>query len=230
MEPTTSPRRRAARTPRAKAGLWVACAAAATLLVLGTSGTLSSWTTAVLNNTSNTTATSKAVILKEANSAGTVTCYSSSSATNTANCSTIDKYGGTATPLSPGTSQVTTVTFSNVGSSNGTSFALAPQTCSQTPVAGTGTPPAGNVCTNGDLTIAISCSPGSTYSAGTAWSDLTYAAAAAPTATKSHTAASGDLNAGGSWTCQFTVALGSGASPTDQNIQISQQLNWTLNG
>src|SRR6202007_1853210 len=87
-------------------------------------------------------------------------------------------------------------------------FALAPGSCTQAPTAGAGTPPAANACTNGDLTVAVSCSPGASYSAGSAWSDLVYAAAVPPTATKTHTAASGDLNAGASWTCRFTVALG----------------------
>lgn len=210
--------------------VWLACGLAAVLLLLGTTGTLSSWTSAILTNSSNTALTSTAVILKEANSGGTVTCYSSASTTNSATCSTIDKYGGTATPLTPGTNQVTTVTFFNVGSRTGTSFALVPASCTQNPIAGSGTPAAGNVCTNGDLTVAISCSPGATYVSGSAWSDLVYAGAAPPTATKTHTATSGDLNAGASWTCQFTVALAAAAGPTDQNISIAQSLQWTLNG
>ena len=210
--------------------IWLACGVAAVLLFLGTTGTLSSWTSAILTNSSNTTVTSTAVILKEANSGGTITCFSSASTTNSSTCSTIDKYGGTATPLTPGTNQVTTVTFTDAGSRAGTSFALAPGTCTQNPTAGSGTPAAANVCTNGDLTVAISCSPGATYVSGSAWSDLVYTAAAPPTATKTHTAAGGDLNAAASWTCQFTVALAAAAGPTDQNISIAQSLQWTLNG
>lgn len=226
----SSGKRRGPTRRRGNMLVWCACGAAAVLLFLGTNGTLAAWTSAVLTNSTNTAATSTAVILKEANSGGTITCYSSASSTNSATCATIDKYGGTATPLTPGSNQVTTVTFSNVGSRAGTSFALAPGTCTQNPTAGSGTPAAANVCTNGDLTVAISCSPGSTYSAGSAWSDLTYSAAAPPTATKTHTAASGDLNAAASWTCQFTVALAAAAGPTDQNITVTQSLQWTLNG
>lgn len=224
-------RRRARTATRGTAPLiWLASAVAAAVLTLSVSGTLSGWTTAVLGNDTNTVATAGAVILKEANAAGTTTCYSSADPSNVATCSTINKYGGTATPLIPGGSQVTTVTFTNAGARNGTSFALAPGTCTQTPVAGSGTPAVGNVCTNGDLTVDLRCSAGSTYSSAAAWSDLSYAAAAPPTATKTHTAASGDLNAGASWTCQVTVALLSTASVLDQAVTVSQPLVWTLNG
>ena len=216
----------AARRRRGSLLVWISSAVAATLLVLGVSGTLSSWTAAILTNDTNTVATTTAVILKEAQ--GATTCFSSASATNTSTCSTINKYGGVASPLSPGGSQTDDVTFTNVGGSNASTFAVAPGSCSQSPTAGSGTPAAANVCTNGDLTVAISCSPGTSYSAGSAWSDLAYAAAIPPTATKTHTAASADLNAGASWTCRFTVALGASANVTDQGITVSQPLTWTL--
>lgn len=216
----------AAPRRRVVPAMWISGALAATVLVLGVSGTLSSWTAAILANDVNTVATANAVILKEAQ--GATTCFSSASATNSSTCNTINKYGGVASPLSPGGSQTVDVTFSNVGASNASTFALAPGSCSQSPVAGSGTPAAANVCTNGDLTVAISCSPGATYSAGSAWSDLAYAAAIAPTATKTHTAAAGDLNAGASWTCRFTVALGASANVLDQGITVTQALTWTL--
>jgi hypothetical protein len=216
----------AARGRRGVPLLWISGALSATLLVLGGSGTLSSWTAAILTNDTNTVATANAVILKEAQ--GATTCFSSASATNTSTCSTINKYGGVASPLSPGGSQTADVTFTNVGASNASTFALAPGSCGQSPAAGAGTPPAANLCTNGDLTVAISCSPGSSYSAGSAWSDLVYAAAIPPTATKTHNAASGDLNAGASWTCRFTVSLGASANVADQGITVSQALTWTL--
>lgn len=216
----------AARRRRGAALLWISGALAAILLVLGVSGTLSSWTAAILANDVNTVATANAVILKEAQ--GATTCFSSASATNSSACNTINKYGGVASPLSPGGSQSDDVTFTNVGASNASTFALAPGSCTQSPTAGSGTPAAANICTNGDLTVAISCSPGTSYSAGSAWTDLAYTAAVPPTATKTHTAASGDLNAGASWTCRFTVALGGSANVTDQGITLTQILTWTL--
>jgi hypothetical protein len=216
------------------ATIWGAGAVAAVLLTLGVNGTLASWTQAVIGNSSNTVASAAAVILQETGP-GPVTCTSSSSSTNSATCSTINKYGGTATPLTPNTSQTVTVTFTNTGAANAhTSFVLAPGTCASTytvtatgETAGAASTP--SLCTNGDLTVAISCSDGATYSSGSAWTDLVYTAAAPPTATKTHTPTGTDLNAGASWTCQFTIALSSAASVLDQNITVSQPLTWTLN-
>ena len=207
---------------------------AAVFLTLGVNGTLASWTQAIIGNSTNTVASAAAVILQETGP-GPVTCTSSSSSSNSATCSTINKYGGTATPLTPNTSQTVTVTFTNTGAANAhTSFVLAPGTCASTytvtatgETAGAASTP--NLCTNGDLTVAVSCSDGSTYSSGSAWTDLVYTAAAPPTTTKSHTPTGSDLNAGSSWTCQFTVTLSSSASVLDQNITVSQPLTWTLN-
>lgn len=227
--------RRQARRRKPILLLWGACAVSAAVLALGASGTLSSWTQAVITNSTNSTATSKAVVLQETgpSSQSSPVCNSSDGTQTTVNsytCATVNKYGGVATPLTPGSSVTNDVTFKNIGGGNGTSFVLAPGTCTQSPTAGTGTPAASNLCTNGDLTIAVSCSPGATYTVGSAWSDLVYTAAAAPTATKTHPAAGGDLNAGSSWTCRFTVALSSSAGVADQGITVTQPLTWTLNG
>jgi hypothetical protein len=206
--------------------LWGASAVAALLLVLSTSGTLSSWTSAIITNDTNTVATASAVVLKEVGPSAT--CFSSSGVGNSFTCSTVNKYGGTTSPLNPGGSQVTDVVFSNVGASAASSFVLTTGTCSQTPTAGSGSPAAANLCTNGDLTVAISCSNGATYSAGSAWTDLVQAAVAPSSvaATLTHTAT---LAAGVSFTCRFTVALSASASVLDQGITASQALTWTLN-
>lgn len=206
--------------------LWGAGVVAALLLVLSTNGTLASWTSAIISNDTNTVATASAVILKEVGPSAT--CLSSSGAANSFTCSTINKYGGTTSPLNPGGSQVTDVVFTNVGASAASSFVLTTGACSQSPVAGSGTPAANNLCTNGDLTVAISCSNGATYVAGSAWVDLVQTAVAPSsiTATLTHTAT---LAAGSSFTCRFTVALGAAASVLDQGITASQALTWTLN-
>jgi hypothetical protein len=198
----------------------------ALLLVLSTSGTLSSWTSAIISNDTNTVATASAVVLKEVGPSAT--CFSSGGVGNSFTCSTVNKYGGTTSPLNPGGSQVTDVVFTNVGASAASSFVLTTGTCSQTPVAGSGSPAAANLCTNGDLTVAISCSTGATYSAGSAWTDLVQAAVAPSSvaATLTHTAT---LAAGASFTCRFTVALSASASVLDQGITASQALTWTLN-
>lgn len=211
--------------------LWAACAVAAGVLALGVSGTLASWTTATVTNDASSTATTGAVILREVGPDGTAahtaqTCFSSSDPSNVATCSTINAYGGTTAPLAPGGSQVSDLTFTNVGSSPATRLVLTPGTCAQTPTAGTGTPPAANVCTNGELTVAVSCSNGATYSAGSAWNDLKYAAGA-PGAMPVLTRSAG-LAAGASATCRITVALTGAAGVLNQGVTMTQPVTWTL--
>lgn len=215
-------RRRAVERRRGVgAPILVSLAAAVAILALGASGTLSSWSQAIIRNDSNSVATATAVVLQETQ--GSNTCVSSSVASNSSTCSTINKYGGTATPLVPGGSQTVDVVFKNTGQANASSFVVTPAACSQAPAASAGS--VGDLCGGGDLTVAMSCVSGT----GPAWTDLTYAAAAPPTAAKTHAAAGGDLNAGQSWTCHFTVALASNAAVTDQGITVSQALTWTLN-
>ncbi len=224
MTPRHSSRRRPARATVLALGSSVV---AAIVLSLGVSGTLSSWTSAIISNDTNTVATASAVILREVGP-GPQTCLSSSGAANSFTCSTINKYGGTSSPLAPGGGQTVDAVFTNVGSASASTFVLTPGSCSQSPTAGSGTPPAANVCTSGDLTVAVSCSNGATYSAGSAWTDLVYAAGApgSLSGTLTHTAT---LAAGASFTCRFTVALSASASVLAQGITASQPLTWTLN-
>lgn len=206
-----------------------ASALAAVLLGLSVNGTLADWTSAVLSNDTNTVASTNAVILQEVGPDGTAghvsqTCRSSDGVANSATCTTINKYGGTTAPLSPGGSQVTDVVFTNLGAADAASFVLTPGTCTSTPSSGTPTP--NNLCTT-DLTVAVSCSNGSTYAGGSAWTDLVYAAgAAASMPTLTHAAG---LASGASATCRFTVALPANASVLDQGITVSHPLSWTLN-
>ncbi|MFL6160367.1 MAG: hypothetical protein ACJ72D_30125 [Marmoricola sp.] len=202
-------------------------ALAATILALGVNGTLASWTSAVISNDTNNVATASAVILREVGP-GPQTCLSSSGASNSYTCSTINKYGGTASPLAPGGSQTTDVVFSNLGSAAASTFVLTAGACTQTPTAGSGTPAAANVCTNGDLTVALSCSDGATYASGSAWTDLKYLAGA-PGSIPASLTRTATLAAGSSFTCRFTVALSAAASVLDQGITASQPLTWTLN-
>lgn len=215
--------------------LWTACGASALIIVLGASGTLSSWTSAIITNTNNSVSTGQAVILSE--SSGANTCASSSNTSNSYSCTTINKYGGAT--LVPGTSTTVTVTFTNTGTKNGANFQLAPSaSCTSNYTATIGSETAGaastpNLCTNGDLTVAVACNTGSTFGSGTAWLAPYSIAAATPTALASggpynHAATAGDLNAGATWTCQFTVALSSSAGFADQNITVAQPITWTL--
>ena len=211
---------------------WISGVLAAGLLVLGASGTLSSWTAAILQNNTNSVATSNAVVLQEKiQGSATVNadCQSSNGGfANTSTCTEINKYGGTATPLIPGGSQTTSVTFTNIGSGPARTLVLTPGTCGQTPAAGTGTPvnPA-NLCAAGatDVNLALTCVDGTTTT-GTAYTDLAYTGALGGfSAAKTHTAA---IAKNASITCTFTVSLNAAASPLDGGITVSQPLTWEL--
>lgn len=206
--------------------LWVGGIVAAIVLTLSVNGTLSSWTQAIITNDTNTVSTGAGVILKE--TSGDNTCISSANTTNESTCSTINKYGGTATPLTPGDSQQVDVTFTNVGSAPGSSFVLAPANCSQNPPAGNGNRPVADLCANGDLTVAVACSDGTTYDPGSAWGDLTFGPGTPASFTGSYTH-NATFDVGASATCRFTVALAADADPTDQGITVSQVMSWTLN-
>ena len=214
---------------------WISGLLAAGLLVLGASGTLSSWTSAILNNNTNTVATTNAVVLQEqVTGSSTINpdCQSSAGGfSNTSTCTEINKYGGTTTPLVPGgvhSSQTTSVTFTNIGSGAASKLVLTPGACTQLPLAGTGTPvnPA-NLCAAGasDVNLNLSCVDGAAAT-GTAYTDLAYSGPlGAFTAAKTHTAA---IAKGGQITCTFVVSLSATASPLDGGITISQPLQWEL--
>jgi hypothetical protein len=213
--------------------LWTSCAGAALVLTLGASGTLSSWTQAIITNSNNSVATGKAVILQETGPASqsSPVCISSSAASNSYTCTTINKYGGTTTPLMPGGSVTTDVTFTNVGGANASTFALTPGTCSSAPTSGTPTPT--NLCTaTGALTVAVACNTGTTFGTGTAWASPYPVAATQPgnltSAGYTHNAAAGDLNANASWTCRVTVALDANTPIAAQAVTVTQPLTWTL--
>lgn len=215
--------------------IWTACGLSALVVVLGANGTLSSWSSAIITNSNNSVSTGQAVILSE--SSGANTCASSSNTSNSYSCTTINKYGGTT--LVPGTSTTVTVTFTNTGTKNGASFQFAPSaSCTSTYTATIGSETAGgtsspNLCSNGDLTVAVACNTGATFGSGTAWTTPYPISAVTPSALATsspynHTATAGDLNAGATWTCQFTVALSSSAGFSDQNITVAQPITWTL--
>ncbi len=211
--------------------LWTACAVSAGVLALGVSGTLASWTTASVANDTNTAATTGAVILRESGPDGTAahttqTCTSSSQPSNMATCSTVNAFGGTTSPMTPGASQVSDLTFTNLGAAAAARMVLTPGACTQNPTAGSGTVPAANVCTNGELTVAVSCSDGAVYNPLITWIDLKYAAGA-PSSMPTLTHLTG-LAAGSSATCRITMALSSSAGVLNQGITLTQPLTWTL--
>lgn len=209
---------------RRTVALWGSGAIAAVVLVLGVNGTLASWTTAIITNDDNSAgATSTYLALVETD--GTSTCDTTTEPDNTdAACSTINKYGGNAT-MSPGDSEVVDVTFTNPGTAAGNTFSYAPGVC--TPTNGSG---GVDLCTDGDLTVSVSCSSGSTYNAGATIADLGQSAVAPGSlVTKSWTGSPAlDAASATAVTCRFTTALASDAPPVDAGSQVAQPVTWTL--
>ena len=112
--------------------IWISGGLAALLLVLGINGTLSSWTKAIITNDTNTVKAADSLILQESGPHSAVcTSTDGGGSGNSSTCSTIDKYGGTTTPLAPGTDQGVTVTLTNTGTTTG-DLALAPGACTTT--------------------------------------------------------------------------------------------------
>lgn len=219
-EPTPAKRRRSAPV------LWGSGALAAAVLVLGVSGTLSSWTSAILTNGDNHAGTTGAVALQETGPDGTgaaFTCTTATSTDNTASCDQINKYGNGGvedTTLQPGDSISTSVTLKNTGSGDATTFTMAPGTCSSVYNTGSqlgATPAAGDdLCT--ELQVAVACTGDAT---------LTVAATNLAAFATTHTLATG-LPSGGSTTCTFTVSLPADAPSRFSGQTATQPIVWTL--
>jgi hypothetical protein len=205
-----------APSTRRRAGLLWACGAvAAIVLTLGVTGTLSSWTSAIITNDDNTAKAAASVILSETDGTATCTSNDDQTATNSYTCSTINKYGGIAVPLDPGSTQSVTVTMENLGTAAG-SLVLDAGACTASG-GNYGDPGVPSLCAA--MTVTVEC-PGGTPVHGTSTLD---AFDAAPAST-----ASASLGAGSSLSCTFTVALPAAADPALAGQAVSQPLTWTL--
>jgi hypothetical protein len=185
------------------------------LLSLSVTGTLSGFTAAITNS-ANSAATGT-LIMQEQNAGATVTCTSvdgSSITTNSATCSTINKFGGTTTQV-PGTAVTTTVTIKNIGTLNASTFTLTPgATCTQSSIA-TPSGSATDLCAKMTL---VAKQDGTTVYTGTL-------AAFAGSAAKNLTT----LAAGASSTFTFAVTLNPAATNAYQGLQASVPMTWTFN-
>jgi hypothetical protein len=173
---------------------------------------------ATITNSTNTAATA-AMAIQETSGVNTCNSYDT-----TTTCSTINKYGGTTTPLVPGASQTVTVKFANTGTVNATTATLAPGACvaTSTGVIGGTTPTtpnttAGNLCSV--MNIAV-------YAATTATGTPIYTGSAAGFTA---TVPLGALAAAANQSYTFVTSLPSTATTAVQGQQISQPLVWTFN-
>lgn len=191
--------------------LVVAGGVSSLVLALGMSPTFSAFT-ASIQNIANT-AGSGALIMQE--SAGNAICKSTDGENglsgNAATCSTINKYGGVGTLLTPGGApNVTTVTISNTGTVAASMFSLTPGQCTQSALgapAGTAT----DLCAK----LHVKITTGSTTVYDGSASAMT-ALSLAPLAS----------NQSADYT--FAVSLDSSADNSYQGLQASQPLTWAF--
>lgn len=106
---------------------------AAGLLSLSMTGTLSGFIASITNNT-NTAATGSLVMQESSTDPTPITCLSTdggSVSTNSATCSTINKFGGSVVMV-PGKTVTTAINIKNVGTVTPATFTLTPgATCTQ---------------------------------------------------------------------------------------------------
>ncbi|MBN9618439.1 MAG: hypothetical protein J0H43_01700, partial [Actinobacteria bacterium] len=219
---TPRPRRR-----RTAPLVWAAGAVAAAVLVLGVTGTLSSWTSAILTNGSNQVGSGASVILSETGpgSTGTATtCTTAGTVDNTASCTQINKYGDAGvldTTMSPGGSISTTVSLTNTGSGAATTFTMAPGACTSVYNTGSnsGSAPAAGDDLCSQMQVAVTCT-GATLTVAATTLDAF--------ATNSPYTLTGGLASGAAASCTFTVSLPSTTPANYSGQTVTQPIVWTL--
>lgn len=163
------------------------------------------------------TATSGALTMEE--SSGAATCSSANGVTNSATCSTINKYGGTDTPLIPGgTAHVTDINLKNTGSIAATSFSLTPSACENTASDGSPAPGTANLCDKINVNIT---SNGTQIYNGSAKSLADGGAIDLLAKLGLDSVAANQTIL-----VKFTVSLDTSADSTYQGLKISQPLAW----
>lgn len=188
------------------------------LLSLSVTGTLSGFTAAITNSVNS--AATGALVMQETgpDSTGAQTVCNStdggSVATDTATCTSINKFGG-STSMVPNVPVSTTVVIKNTGTVKANSFTLTPgTTCTQTgSVSGSAT----DLCSKMNLTITQNGATPALFSG-------TLASFAATTTPIGLTA----LTSGSSSTFVFTVTLDSSATSAYQGLKASMPMTWTF--
>ncbi len=194
--------------------VWITSALTALLLTLGVSGTLSSWTQAIVSHDNTVSTGSGIPVLKVTNPdpvAGDTACTSSTSDDNTFACTTINLYGDDGvsdTSMRAGEINTTVVTLANTGTVDGTAR-LAPGACN------------GATALCNALLVTVTCVGAITVSLVTPMSLRDFATA--------DTDLAGTLVAGGPVsTCTVVLTLPLSAPITTVDKTISQQIVWSL--
>ncbi len=187
----------------------------ATLLSLSLTGTLSGFAASITNSTN--TAASGTLTMQETNAGATVTCTSTdggSVSTNSATCSSINKFGG-STNFAPGSSVATTISIKNTGTVTASTFSLTPGAACTQSNNGSVNGSATDFCSKMNLTVT----QGSTsVFSGT----LASFAGSSPISL-------GSVSAGTTLPFTFTVTMASSAGNTYSGLAASVPMTWTFN-
>ncbi|MGA1813729.1 hypothetical protein VH571_15210 [Frondihabitans sp. 4ASC-45] len=187
----------------------------AVLLSASMTGTLSGFA-ASITNSQNTAATGSLVMQEQSSGTTPVTCLSTDGgtiSTNTATCSTINKFGGSTTMI-PGQTVTSTVTIKNTGTVAANTFTLTPGTSCTQSNNGAANGSATDLCAKLNVVIT-NTTAGTTVYSGTATALAGSSAITLPAAA-----------AGASTGFTFAVTLASTAGNTYQGLQASLPLTW----
>lgn len=210
--PTTRKRRRFA------APVLVSGVAASALLGLSFTPTFSAFVASIQNSV-NTAGTG---YLTMQESSGSTVCNSTdggSVSTNSATCSTINKYGGDLNMV-PGQTVTTNITIKNTGTVDATTLTLTPGACTQS-TNGSLNGSATDLCSKLDVVIKGGSEASTTIFQGTAAELASGGVVAVP-------APLAPVKAGVSIPMTVAVTLDSSAGSSYQGLAASQPLTWTF--
>ena len=210
IEQTRRKRRRAALPALIAGGV------SALLLAFSMTPTFSALTAQIVNSID--TAGTGALVMQETD--GTKTCTSTdggSISTNSATCSTINKYGGDLA-MAPGKTSTTNITITDTGTIDATNFTLVGGVCDQS-ANGTLNGTATDLCSKYNIVIK---SGSTTIYSGTA------AALAGQTIDILNKLGTTKVAAGASVPFVITATLDSSVGNTYAGLKISQPLTWTF--
>jgi hypothetical protein len=217
-------RRRFAAVPT---GALVAAGIGSVLIAGSSVAVISGFTASITNNVNSIG--SGALIMTESSGANSCVSSGSSVTSNTATCSTINKYGGNTSAV-PGTAISTTVTITDSGSIAANGFTLTAGSCTQSNNgAFNGTD--ASFCGKVDVTIQEQGKTACVFpaSAGTACpATPTSAGTLANLGGTSPALTPVTVAAGASRTFVITVMLDNTATNADQGLLASQTLTWAF--
>ena len=208
----------------------LAAALASVAVGLTTMGALGAFNATI---TQNGTFTAGSIVLKETQGANT--CYSTGGTntpftTNSSACATIDTFGAPVGQVPGGAPTTQTMTFSNVGTANASTFTVTPGACA---AAGTGlyygNDTSAGFCGKVDITIGNGAAVCYYPAQGSACPALSNTYTLTTLNTNGAVTIGAGLAAAASDTIVVSTKLDVTATNADQGLQATQPFTWTIN-